>query len=242
MIGSLRDRVALVTGGGVRIGAAVSRALDAAGARVVIHARNSRREAEALAATLRDAVVVTADLSSEAACFGLVDDALRAAGRLDVLVNSAAVFNKGGLRTADMSRTLAEFWPNFFAPMQLMRAFAARCDEGRIVNILDRRVFGHDVSCAPYVLSKKALAELTQLAALELAPSFVVNAVAPGPVLPPPGRDEDYLRERGGRVPLNRRPTPEDIAATVLFLATCSAVTGQIVCCDGGQHLLGEGV
>jgi pteridine reductase len=242
MIGSLQGRAVLVTGGAVRLGAAICRGLAGAGATVVIHYRRSAEEAENLRAGLPRAFAVQADLNSEAACFGLVDEALRLAGRLDALVNCAAVFNKDSLRASGMDRVLSEFWPNLFAPMQLMRAMAARCDGGRIVNILDRRIAGNDPTCVPYLLSKKALADLTRLAALELAPRFTVNGVAPGPVLPPPGRGADYLADHAGRVPLESPPKAEDVAAAVLYLLQSDSVTGQIIYCDGGQHLLGNGV
>lgn len=242
MVGTLQGQVALVTGGAVRIGAAIARALAAAGARVAIHCRHSTAEAERRKSELPGSFVVRADLRSEEACFQLVDDVLREAGRLDMLVNNASVFHKDSLRMATIDRVLAEFWPNFFAPMQLLRAFAARCDTGRIVNLLDRRIASNDPACAPYGLSKKALAELTRVAALEFAPRFTVNGVAPGPVLPPPGCDAKYLADHAGRIPLERAPRPEDVASAVLFLLRSPAITGQVVYCDGGQHLLGNGV
>jgi NAD(P)-dependent dehydrogenase (short-subunit alcohol dehydrogenase family) len=90
----------------------------------------------------------------------------------------------------------------------------------------------------PYVLAKKALAELTQLAARELAPRFTVNGVAPGAVLPPPGQGADYLHDHAGPVPLQIQVTPADVAAGVLALLQNDAITGQILFVDGGQHLL----
>jgi NAD(P)-dependent dehydrogenase (short-subunit alcohol dehydrogenase family) len=241
MTGKLQHRVALVTGGAVRLGSAICRALAHEGATVVIHYRRSRTEAEALEKELGRAFVVQADLTSESACARLIDHALKMAGGLDFLVNSAAVFGKDALRASSMDKVMAEFWPNFFAPMQLIRSFAARQKTGRIVNILDRRVAGNETGCVPYLLSKRALADLTRLAALELAPHIVVNGVAPGPILPPPGHGEDYMKDHAGRIPLDARPTPEDIADAVLYLLKSRGVTGQVLYVDGGQHLLGTG-
>jgi pteridine reductase len=242
MVGKLQHRVALVTGGAVRLGSAICRALAHEGATVVIHYRHSRVEAEALEKELGRAFVLQADLSSESACAHVVENAVKMAGGLDILVNSAAVFHKETLRGASMDKVSAEFWPNLFAPLQLIRAFAEKQKSGRIVNILDRRIATNDTRCVPYLLSKKALADLTRLAALELAPHFIVNGVAPGPVLPPPGQGEEYLKDHAGRIPLETRPTPEDIADAVIYLLKSRGVTGQVIYVDGGQHLLGSGV
>jgi pteridine reductase len=160
------------------------------------------------------------------------------AGQLDILINNAAVFHKDGLLATTEAKLLGEFWPNLFAPLLLMRAFARHSGGGKIINLLDRRIAGHDTECVSYVLAKKALAELTALAALELAPRFTVNGVAPGAVLPPPGKGADYLHDQAGPVPLQRIITPQAVAQAVLTLLGNDAITGQILFVDGGQHLL----
>jgi pteridine reductase len=92
----------------------------------------------------------------------------------------------------------------------------------------------------PYLLSKVALAEFTRTAALALAPRIRVNGVAPGAILPPPGKGKAHLRDAAGPVPLRRQVTPHDVAEAVVALVKAEAITGQIVFVDGGQHLLGE--
>lgn len=242
--GKLKGQVALVTGGAVRIGAAIARSLAGAGADVIIHYRSSAEEADALSSELRGLGVrawhIRADLDKEAACGKLMEEAFAVAGHVDLLVNCAAVFHKDALRALTSEKILAQFRPNLFAPMFLTKALAAKTSKGCVINLLDRRIAGHDASCIPYLLSKKALAEFTQLAALELAPGIRVNGVAPGPILPPPGEGKAYLKDKGGRVPLETDFSPEDIADAVLFLAAHAKVTGQIIFVDGGQHLLGE--
>ena len=239
---NLKGQTALVTGGAVRIGRAICEALAEAGANVVIHHRRSIAEAGALRAELEHhgvrAWTLAADLTSEMACADLIQRAVVAAGRLDILINNAAVFHKDDLRATTEAKLLAEFWPNLFAPMLLTRAFARQSKRGKIINLLDRRIAGHETDCVPYLLTKKALAELTQLAARELAPRFTVNGVAPGAVLPPPGKGTEYLRDLAGPVPLQKQITPAAVAAAVLALLQNDAVTGQIYFVDGGQHLL----
>lgn len=239
---SLAGQTALVTGGAVRIGRALVEMLAEQGCSVVIHCRRARAEAEALAESLRragaKAWVLSAELTEPGACPRLIEEAIAAAGPLDILLNSAAVFHKESLDAFTPGSLEAEFRANLFAPMELMQAFARQNRPGQIVNLLDRRIAGLDTACAPYVLSKKALAEATRLAALTWAPRLLVNAVAPGPVLPPPGKGEDYLQDHAGVIPLKKRCSLQDIAQAVLYLLTAPAITGQILYVDGGQHLL----
>lgn len=223
----------MVTGGAVRIGRAITEALQSAGAEVMVHYRNSRAEAEALSP-----FTVYADLQSVEDCSRLVEEA----GQLDILINNASIFSKQLLAGATPESVLREFNINLFAPMELTRAFAAQAGRGVIVNLLDRRIRCNDVSCVPYSISKKGLEALTQLSAVEYAPNIRVNAVAPGPVLPPPGSSAQSARELAGNIPLQDLPVPEEIADAVLFLSRAKSITGQVVYVDGGQHLLGNGV
>ncbi|HOW98368.1 MAG TPA: SDR family oxidoreductase [Kiritimatiellia bacterium] len=238
----LNGKTALVTGGAVRIGAAIVRALARAGADVVIHghrsvepARALRREVEALG---RRAFCVRGDLRREAEVRRVVRESREKGGRLDILVNNAAVFHKDTLRSLTARKLREEFDVNLFAPLLLMRAFAEESGRGSIVNLLDRRITSLDRECLPYVLAKKALAEATRIAALDLAPKIRVNAVAPGAILPPPGEGMAYLKDKAGPIPLRRRCAPEDVAEAVLLLLKNDSLTGQIIFVDGGQHLL----
>lgn len=243
---SLKGLNALVTGGAVRIGRSIAHALADAGCNVVVHYRDSARAAAACCRELERKGVkawpVRADLSSEAGCEQLISDASDKARILDILINNAAVFNACPLNRIDTAVLLDEFQTNLFAPILLTRFFTESTIYGAIVNLLDRRVAALDPKRIPYVLSKKALAEFTRSAALALAPHFTVNGVAPGPVLPPPGKPRSYLRTRAGRVPLAAPVDPEEVARAVVYLASNRSITGQIVFVDGGQHLLGEGV
>ncbi|MCC5847770.1 MAG: SDR family oxidoreductase [Verrucomicrobia bacterium] len=244
---NLTNKRILVTGGAVRIGREIATRLSKEGADVVIHYRSHSDEAEELAEILRTsggrADTVSGDLSTESGCESVLEQAFDH-GPLYGLVNNAAVFNRTSLADSDRQAFIQEFGPNLFGPLALMRGMASQNLEGVIINLLDRRIAAHDAGAAPYHLSKIALAEATRLAAIEFGPRLRVNGVAPGAILPPPGREHerDYLQKHGGRAPLNHRCTPADIADAVLYLLTAPAVTGQIIFVDGGQHLLGNGV
>ncbi len=237
----LKGKSALVTGGGVRIGRAICHMLADAGANVCIHYNRSYDEAVALRDELEErgveAHLAEANLMSETACNELMEKAVAMMGPLDILINNASVFNKQKIDDADMDVWMGEMWPNFFAPAQLIRAFAKHSEKGGIVNLLDRRIESLDASCVPYLISKKALAELTRVAAIHYAPRITVNGVAPGAVLPPPGKDEQYIKDHAGPVPLEVQVTPEDIARAVRFVLENDTLTGQIIFVDGGQHL-----
>ncbi len=238
----LTGRVALVTGGAVRIGRAIVEALAARGCGVAIHYRSSATEARVLAAAVRAAGgrawVVRGALNGAADGARLLRRARRLAGRLDIVVNNAARYSRFPLRETTPAALAAEFGTNLFAPFGLTSAFANQGGRGVVINLLDRRIAANQPGACVYTLTKMALAEFTRLAALELAPLIRVNAVAPGPVLPPPGKGESWLREKAGVIPLGARPTAAQVAEAVLALVRMESVTGQVLYVDGGQHLL----
>lgn len=222
-----------MTGGAVRIGRAIVKALQAEGVEVVVHYCASREEAEALSPC-----TVQGNLQSAEACARMMAEA----GPLDILVNNASLFTRDRLADAMPERVLREFQVNLFAPLELTRRFAEQANAGAVINLLDRRIRANDATALPYSITKKGLEELTRLSALELAPEIRVNAVAPGPILPPPGDSGAHFAERAGKVPLELFPTPEHIAEAALFLLKADYCTGQVIYVDGGQHLLGNGV
>ena len=256
----LAGKRALVTGGAVRIGRAIVEALQAEGAEVIVHFQRSdprklwkketeispreatrmrgsdQRERQKAAGTLSPKTI-QADLADPAQCETLLQRAAEQFGKIDILINNAAVFYQTRLADATHELTLKELQINLLAPLALTRGFAQQTGTGKIINLLDRRVTGHDTTCVPYMLSKKGLEELTRLSALELAPGITVNAVAPGAVLPPPGKENDTAWEPAGTIPLDKHPTPADIAEAVLYLLKADSITGQTLFIDGGQNL-----
>lgn len=236
-----RDKKVLVTGGAIRIGRAICQTLAKSGAEICIHYNRSYQAAVELQNELIDAGasahVAEANLMTETACNELMERAIALMGGVDILINNASVFNKQTLDEADMDSWLGELWPNFFAPVQLIRAFATQEQPGKVVNLLDRRVTTLDSACVPYLISKRALTDITKLAAMHYAPRITVNGVAPGAVLPPPGEGDDYIKDHAGHVPLQVQVSPEDIASAVKFVLESDTLTGQIIYVDGGQHL-----
>jgi pteridine reductase len=242
---SLAGRTALVTGGARRLGRATARALASEGANVIVHYGRSEAEAEELAAELREggreAWTLQADLERPDEVESVIPRALEQAGGLHILVNNASIFAPGSLAEANLESLMRNIQVNAWAPFQLSRSFAQHAKRGTIVNLLDTRVAGYDWKHVEYILSKKMLAALTEMTAVQFAPDIRVNAVAPGLILPPPGKDESYLEALKDTVPLKRHGDAEDIAEAVLFLVKSDYVTGQVIYVDGGRHLLESG-
>jgi len=236
-------RTALVTGAGRRIGAAIALMLARAGYGVVLHANNSREDAERLAAAITEAGgragVVLADLADHEAVRGLVP-AAAVFGQLALLVNNAGEFEPDDIETLSHARFQRAVAVNLTAPLFLSQAFAAQAPAGMdasIVNILDQRVLRPNPRFFSYTLSKTALHTATTTLAQALAPRIRVNAVAPGPTLPSTRQTEIQFTTQAESLPLQRGPRPDDIAAAVLYLAQAKSVTGVTLPVDGGQHL-----
>lgn len=232
---------ALVTGGARRIGAAIAKALAQHGYDVALHYHTSAEPAERMARTIEDlgrrCRLFRCDLNDHDDTAALVPRVREQFPQLTVLVNNASVFEQATLR--DTGRELFErhFNVHFRAPFFLTQAFAEGCSEGQVVNILDTRVSRSDPYHTVYTLSKKALLELTRMAARELGPGIRVNGVAPGMILPPPGGVVDELERRSAGLPLKRIGDTANVVAAVLFLIDNPFITGECVYVDGGEHL-----
>jgi pteridine reductase len=240
----LEGKVALVTGGAVRIGRALALALAGRGAAVAVHYGNSAAAAAETVATIRDsggrAEAFQADLRDISLADQLIEQAAKRLGRVDILVNSAAVFETEGFYAMTESLWDEQFAANLKAPFFLSRAFARQAGNGRpgqIINIADWRAIRPDPQSIAYSLTKAGIVAMTKGLALALAPNIRVNAIAPGAILPPPGRDEAYLEEIGKRTPLQRHGSTEELAKALLYLVTAEFVTGQVIFVDGGEHL-----
>ena len=243
---SLEGRVALVTGGARRVGAAIARRLHAAGASVLIHYRDSEADARTLVGELngrraKSAASVKAELLAPIAPRALVSAARDSFGRLDLLVNNASSFFPIGLGAVEASHWEELVGSNLRAPLFICQEAAPELAKqaGAIVNIVDihadRPLKGYPV----YSIAKGGLAAMTRSLAVELAPKVRVNGVSPGAIAwPEDGQFDPAERERIiATTPLARVGAPEDIAQAVHFLACASYVTGQIIAVDGGRSI-----
>ena len=233
--------VVLVTGGARRIGRAISKALAAAGWRVLVHARRADdRDALALAGELGGRAFF-ADLAEPLGPARLFNDVCAAEPHVSAVVNNAALFSPAAELPPDEEARLMAV--NAVAPEKLTMMLGLRLmtnDEngqglpriGAAVNILDSRI----LSAPPvtlYARSKAALLDAQKRMAMQFATWLRVNGVAPGPVLAPIG-----AHEKGGETLLDARPTPADIADAVVYLLSAKAVTGCVLPVDSGQNLL----
>jgi len=240
----LEGKIALVTGGAVRLGRALLLALAEAGADVVLHYGSSRRAAEETAAAVRDlgrkVLLLQADLQDMAAVQQLPRRAAEKFGKLDILVNSAALFQPGDIFNTTEASWDRQMNVNLKAPFFLSQAFAQQLgpdQRGHIVNIADWRATRPAATYLAYTFSKAALISMTRSLAVALGPRVQVNAIAPGLILPPPGKTAAYFERMAQRVPLQRVGSPEEVAGAMLFLLRSDFVTGELLFVTGGEHL-----
>jgi len=238
---NLSGKSALVSGAARRIGRHIALALADAGVNILIHYRHSAQEAESLRNELVgrgvDAWLVQADFDLGEGSHELFENAVKLARSIDFLINSASSFMPSTLQDIDFAQLTRDMQVNAWSPFVLSRQFANRFGRGKIVNLLDTRVVGYDAMHMGYILSKRLLLALTEMMAIEFAPHITVNAVAPGLILPPPGKDQQYLNTLAATVPLKRHGELGDVTDAVLFFLKNDFVTGQTLFVDGGRHL-----
>ncbi|MBI3084356.1 MAG: SDR family oxidoreductase [candidate division NC10 bacterium] len=241
----IEGKIALVTGSAKRVGRAIALALAERGAELVIHYRDSEREAQELLALLKRAggkpVAVRGDVSVAADVDRIVETAMQAFGRIEILVNNASIFSR-----TPFENLMEEDWDRFLdvnlkGPFLLCRKIGGimlRQGRGKIISLADIAAFKVWAEYIPYSVSKAGLIALTQGLAKALAPAVQVNAVAPGAVLLPEGTTPEERERAIRRVPLDRLGAPEDIARAVVYLIENDFITGEVLRVDGGQHLL----
>lgn len=233
---------ALVTGGARRIGRTICQTLSRLGYGVAIQYHRSKQEAE----ELKEEIHAQGQAAGTFSCNLLDPEQTRQLiplvrehyPGLNLLVNNASVFLRDSLREADLNQWEDHQRIHGQAPFLLIQDFARHCRQGQVINILDTHVTANQTSHFTYLLSKKNLLALTEMAALALAPDIRVNGIAPGLILPPEEESEGYLQRLAKDIPLRRRGNPEHVAQTVRFLIENDYVTGQVIFNDGGEHLL----
>ena len=244
---NLTDRGVLITGV-KRIGAVVAAELARAGADVALAYNRSRAEADRsvseISALGRRAFALHADLSSADACRRLVDDAAEALGRLDVLINMASVYVAkpyDALTDADWDAAINVDLRASHICTQAAVPHMRRQGGGRVINFSDWIAASgrpRYPEYLPYYVAKSGVIGLTEIQALELAKDgILVNAVAPGPILPPPGISDAEMEAVMKATPLGRWGGETEIAKAVRFLIETDFVTGEVIRVDGGRHV-----
>ncbi len=245
---------ALVTGAAKRLGRAMSLYLAERDYDVAVHYAGSATEAEAVAEDIRSkgrkAVTVQADLTSEADMQSLVSRATDALGApLEVLINNASIFEYDTLESATRTSWDRHLESNLRAPFVLTQAFAAQAPDAEIdaagepraralvINMIDQRVQKLTPEFMTYTLAKTALWTLTQTSAQGLAPHVRVNAIGPGPTLQGARQTADHFARQRAATIMGRGAGPDDIIGALGYFLDAKAVTGQLLCVDGGQHL-----
>jgi NAD(P)-dependent dehydrogenase (short-subunit alcohol dehydrogenase family) len=241
----INGRTAIVTGGAVRVGKAITWELARRGASVFIHYNRSAGPAEALRKEIVEAGGVAAigsvDLSDPECAAELIAAAEASLGAPTILINSASGFPTDTIDDVTVEGFRSAQNLSLATPMMLIQAFAKHVQDdlgGAVVNITDVKTMRPYTQHLSYVLAKGGIDTLTRAAALALAPTIRVNAVALGVILPPPDEDDDYARNLAADLPLQRVGGAQVVADTVAFLCENDFITGEIVRVDGGGHLV----
>lgn len=240
-----RQKVALVTGGAKRIGRVIALALAQRGWQVVVHYHHSEADAQQ---TVRDidalgqrAVALQCDLADAAAVKNLLPRAIAALGPVSCVINNASVFDFDNASDFSAPRLDRHMQVNLTAPVLLAQALheATPSDaQSVVINLLDQKLFNLNPDFLSYTLSKAALQCATTMLAQALAPTVRVVGIAPGLTLPSGDQSTEGFTKAHTVTPLGRSSTPDDIAATVCFVAESAAITGTTLLVDGGQHLI----
>ena len=248
------EKIAVVTGAGQRLGRAMALYLADRGYDVGVHYASSAVEAEEVAGLIRAkgrrAATLQADLLEEEATHALIPAAARALdGPVTCLINNASIFEYDTLASATRTSWDRHFDSNLRAPFILTQIMAEGIPEaardaagealarGLVVNMIDQRVRKLTPEFMTYTLAKMGLWALTQTSAQALAPRIRVNAIGPGPTLQGARQSARHFADQRAATILERGANPADVTAALGYFLDAPAVTGQLICVDGGQHL-----
>ncbi len=248
------EKRALVTGAGIRLGRAMALYLAQRGYDVAVHYANSKSDAASLVREIealgQRAVALQADLLDEDAAQALIGRAADGlGGPLSCLVNNASIFEHDTLDTATRESWDRHIGSNLRAPFVLTQNFAAQApkstpdangepiSQALVINMLDQRVRKLTPDFMTYTIAKMGLWAFTQTAAQSLAPDIRVNAIGPGPTMRGIRQSQQHFDDQRKNVPLGRGANADDITAALGYFLDAVAVTGQLLCVDGGQNL-----
>lgn len=232
---------ALITGSAIRLGKHIALALATEGYDIALHYNSSKDKAAATAQEIQALGVQCKtfqfNLKEAENISGLVQNVKDSFPKLNVLVNSASGYQQETIRDTSVATFDTQFALNLRAPFFLTQAFAKIVGNGNIINIIDNKIGFNQFNYAAYLLSKKAFAEFTRMAALEFAPKIRVNGVAPGVVLPAKTRSQEYINWRIQGIPLQIQGEATHITKAIFSFLQNDFITGQILVIDGGENI-----
>jgi len=237
-------KYALVAGSSDRIGKSVAVHLASQGYNLLLHYNSSAEKAKKVKQEIES---LGNGVKAELLHFDFLADndfdeifaALKAKNIiLDILVNCASDFVPSDFKITGSELLEKEFKINFKNAYLLTKAFARIYESGNIINFIDTKVTKNETVHLDYILSKKLLQEFTKISAVELAPNFRVNGIAPGLILPPEGKDENYVWNLAENIPLKKIGNLGEINKAVQFILDSEFFTGQTLFIDGGEHLI----
>lgn len=234
------QKIALITGSAVRVGKYIAENLSSRGWKIAIHFNHSKKEAIELARKLiefNDVTVHKADLTNFSQITKMISEIHEQLGNIDLLINNASVYKNDLLENLNEENFDENINLHLKAPMFLAKLLAKQDTMANIINILDDDIKFNRKNFFSYSVSKKALAELTRMLALSLAPNIRVNAIAPGPILFKEGQDLGLFNRIIASSPLKTKTDLEDLLETIEFLVKTESITGQCIFLDGGRHL-----
>jgi NAD(P)-dependent dehydrogenase (short-subunit alcohol dehydrogenase family) len=238
-------KVALVTGAAKRIGHVIALTLARRGWDVAVHYHQSEAAAHdtvrAIEALGQRAVALACDLGDAHAVKQLLAQASSALGPVSCVVNNASLFDYDNAADFSVERLDAHMHVNLAAPVLLAQALHAATPDGQqsvVINLLDQKLYNMNPDFLSYTLSKAALQSATVMLAQALAPKVRVMGIAPGITMPSGNQTAAEFALAHSMTPLQRSSTPDDVAATVCFMADTPGITGATLLVDGGQHLI----
>jgi len=236
------ENYAFITGSSDRIGKAIALDLAKHGNNLLLHYNNSEEKALKV-----KSLVDEFNVKSELVHFNFLEEndydeffsSLKKRNiSVQILVNCASDFRPSSFDEKGSELLRKEIRINFENAYLLTKSFARYYDKGHIINFLDTKIKKNHSPHLDYILSKKLFRDFTELAAVELAPRFRVNAIAPGLVLPPAGKNEEYLLKLAENIPMKSIGNLEEILKAFRFLIDSQFITGQTIYVDGGDHLI----
>lgn len=236
-------KTALITGAAKRVGKAMAHHLAGQGWNIAIHYNSSEADAKLFQNELvmsfpnQQFELFKADMNQTEEVERLIPLVVQAMGTIDLLINNASVFEPAKLIETTSGFFDRQINVNLKAPFILIRDFAQAFRSGVIVNFVDTRIVTNQSGFAAYSISKKALWELTKMAALEFGPGIRVNAIAPGLTLPPEEKGEEYLWKLAEKIVMKRPGGLEPILKSLDYILNNDYLTGQLLFCDGGENL-----